>query len=140
MENIMNNKTNMAVIFISILCLFSNSNADTGFGISDVGTLSSITTGIENGKTTPLEYSMDQNYPNPFNSFTIISFSLAKPSLVKLDIYNSLGEKMATLINKQKSTGYHEVKFDASKFASGIYLYRIQAGKYSQIKKMLVIK
>lgn len=132
-------KIKLSIIFLSILCLISISNADTGFGISDVGTISSIT-GIEDENIRTINFGLEQNYPNPFNPNTTISFSLAKSSFVTLEIFNSLGEKMATLVNKQKSMGFHEVKFDASKLASGIYLYRIQAGKYSQFKKMLVVK
>ncbi len=143
----MQNKTKLAVLFLSILCLFSISNADTGFGISDVGIISSIT-GIEGNNTAPVEYGLDQNFPNPFNPTTTISFSLAKSSFVKLEVYNSLGQIVATLVNTQKSAGYHEAKLDATELASGIYLYRIQAGDpsagsgqgFQQVRKMVVMK
>jgi hypothetical protein len=132
-------KTNLLVLFLSILCLFAIANAEIGFGISDVGTISSITS-IEDETTMPAKYFLNQNYPNPFNPITTINFSLAKSSLVKLEVYNSLGQKVATLVNTFKPAGNHEAKLDATHLASGIYLYKIRAGAFSQVRKMVVMK
>jgi len=135
----MRNKTKLSVIFLLIFCLITISSADIGIGISDVGTISSIT-GIEETNTAPVGYILRQNYPNPFNPGTEISFSLAKSSFVTLEIYNSLGQKLATLINNELNSGSHKIKFNASHLSSGIYYYKIQAGEFQAVKKMLVLQ
>ncbi|RMI03693.1 MAG: T9SS C-terminal target domain-containing protein, partial [Calditrichaeota bacterium] len=89
----------------------------------------------------PDRYVLLQNYPNPFNPVTRIRFGLPKPSRVTLEVYNILGQRVATLIDgKQLSAGYHLAQFDGSAFASGVYLYRIQAGRFVQVRKMLLMK
>ena len=133
-------KIKLSIIFLSIITLITISNADTGFGVSDVGTISSIATGIEEKNTSPVEYALNQNYPNPFNPSTEISFSLAKSSFVTLEIYNSLGQKVATLLNKRINPGHHKVKFNALNLSSGIYYYKITAGQFQSVKKMLLLQ
>jgi len=99
------------------------------------------TTGIRNiGSAVPVKYSLDQNYPNPFNPTTVIRFSIPKVSRVSLIVYNVLGQKVATLINEQLSTGIHEVDFNASSLSSGVYFYSLSAGSYKITKKMLLLK
>lgn len=88
----------------------------------------------------PVTFSLEQNYPNPFNPSTTIRFSLPDDANVKLDIYNSNGELVKTLINSAMKKGFHSVNFDASGFASGVYLYRIDAGTFSSVRKMLLMK
>lgn len=88
----------------------------------------------------PVSYELYQNYPNPFNPSTKIKFAIPKESSVNLSIYNVLGELVSILVNEQKKPGYYVYDFDASRLASGIYLYRITAGNYTETKKMLVIK
>jgi len=88
----------------------------------------------------PTEYSLSQNYPNPFNPNTTIEFGLAKSGFVTLDIYDLLGNKVGTLVNKKLTAGKHEIKFDASNLSSGIYLYKISAGNYIESKKMILLK
>ncbi|RCK74494.1 MAG: putative alpha-amylase [Ignavibacteriae bacterium] len=94
----------------------------------------------------PEKYSLYQNYPNPFNSLTTIKYSLPNASQVNLSVYNTLGQKVAILIDEKKDAGYHEVTFDASVLPSGVYFYRIHAveqnsGKtYTETKKLLLIK
>ncbi|MHC1736916.1 MAG: T9SS type A sorting domain-containing protein [Ignavibacteriaceae bacterium] len=88
----------------------------------------------------PLEFSLDQNYPNPFNPSTTIKFAIPVDGLVSLAVYSILGEKVATLINEVKTAGRYEVSFDASRYASGIYFYRLESGKNISIKKMSLIK
>ncbi len=85
-------------------------------------------------------FNLLQNYPNPFNPSTVISFSISSSSIVKLSVYNMLGQEVATLLNSQFSAGSHSISFDATSLSSGIYLYRIQAGKYVQTKQMMLIK
>ena len=88
----------------------------------------------------PEEYALYQNYPNPFNPSTIIKFSISEQSFVTINIYNSLGQMIKTIINKQMEAGYYETQFDASRYASGIYYYRLETENYTSIKKMLLIK
>lgn len=90
--------------------------------------------------TLPLEFKLEQNYPNPFNPSTAISFSLAKDGIVSLEVFNMLGEKVATLLNDYKPAGKYSVNFDAGKFASGIYLYRINTNQFVKTMKMSLIK
>ena len=88
----------------------------------------------------PTEYSLSQNYPNPFNPTTEIPFTLPQDSYVQLKIYNSLGQEVATLIDGNAPAGFHTVRLDAGNLASGIYFYKINAGSFSQMKKMILIK
>ncbi|MCX6639900.1 MAG: lamin tail domain-containing protein [bacterium] len=88
----------------------------------------------------PEVYSLDQNYPNPFNPTTTIRFGLPDAGQVQLDIYNLQGQLVTTLVNGYRSAGYHEVSFDASSLASGVYLYKLQAGSYNHSSKMVLIK
>ena len=93
---------------------------------------------VETG--TPVAFKLEQNYPNPFNPTTNIKFSLPKTTNVSLTIYNMLGQKVSTLINEKMNSGFHIIPFDASNLASGMYIYRIEAGSFTSIKKMLLIK
>ena len=86
---------------------------------------------------TPISYNLEQNYPNPFNPSTTIKFAVTKESNVNLSIYNVLGELVTTLVNEQLKTGYHEYEFNASNLASGVYIYRIIADDFVEIKKMV---
>ncbi len=86
------------------------------------------------------EFALSQNYPNPFNPSTEIAFTLPSSSLVKLSVYNLLGQEVATLLNEVKVAGIHKATFDASLLSSGVYIYRIQAGEFVQTKRMMLIK
>lgn len=88
----------------------------------------------------PFVFQLQQNYPNPFNPGTIISYHLEHESDVDLSVYNTQGQKLVVLENGRKEAGLHSVPFDAESFASGIYFYKLEAGKFAQIKKMLLLK
>jgi hypothetical protein len=88
----------------------------------------------------PKEYALIQNYPNPFNPTTTIRYDLPKETTVKLKVYNILGVEVTTLVNKVMPAGHQSVAFNAVKLASGMYIYRIEAGNFVQVKKMLLIK
>jgi N-acetylneuraminic acid mutarotase len=88
----------------------------------------------------PYEFALIQNYPNPFNPTTTISYDLPKATNVILKVYNILGEEIATLVNKVMPAGHQSVAFNAAKLASGMYIYRIEAGSFVQVKKMLLMK
>jgi Zn-dependent metalloprotease len=88
----------------------------------------------------PQEFGLEHNYPNPFNPNTMINYQFPITSNVELSVYNLLGQKVVTLINEQQRAGYHQVKWDASEFASGIYYYRIRAGAFQDVKKMILLR
>ena len=88
----------------------------------------------------PTKFVVYQNYPNPFNPSTKIRFELPEDANVTIDVYNVVGEKVTTLLNGNLKRGYHEVNFDAAGLQSGVYFYKVNAGKYSTVKKMLFIK
>lgn len=85
-------------------------------------------------------YTLDQNYPNPFNPATNIRFSIPESQNVRLDVYNLLGQRVATLINSQLQAGTHTVEFNADRLASGAYIYRIEAGDFVQQRQMMLVK
>jgi len=103
----------------------------------------SLLTGNSNSNSVSVftdKFFLNQNYPNPFNPNTVINYELRNASLVKMIVYDVLGNEVATLINEYKSVGSHEIEFDGSDFSSGIYFYRIEAGSFIQTKKMLLLK
>ena len=85
-------------------------------------------------------FNLAQNYPNPFNPTTKISYTIPERNNVSLKIYDMLGREVATLVNTTKEAGNYEVNFNASNLASGLYIYKIQAGSFTQSKKMLLLK
>lgn len=81
-----------------------------------------------------------QNYPNPFNPLTTITYQLPKSSNVELSIYNLLGQKIKSLFFQKQQAGKYQIKWDASDLASGIYYYKIKAGEFRQVKKMVLMR
>lgn len=102
------------------------------------------TTGIDDIKLVPTNYSLEQNYPNPFNPTTKIRFSIQEAGLTTIKLYNLLGQEIATLTNEYRNAGTYEIDFDASSvlggLPSGIYLYRINVNNFSSSKKMILMK
>jgi glucuronoarabinoxylan endo-1,4-beta-xylanase len=96
--------------------------------------------GIAQQTTIPVEFALEQNYPNPFNPSTVISWQLAVGSEVELKVFNLLGQDVHTLVNERQQAGFHSVEWDASDLASGVYLYRLQAGDFVETRKMLLIR
>jgi len=88
----------------------------------------------------PLKYELYQNYPNPFNITTKISFQLPEPGFVNLSIYDIGGKLVETLVNEHKSSGFYSIDWNASKCESGIYLYKIESGKFVSVKKCIFVK
>ena len=95
---------------------------------------------VEPNDNIPLEFKLSQNYPNPFNPTTNINFSLPERSFVELKIYNILGIEISTIVNKELQAGNYNFPFDAENLTSGIYFYKLNAGKFSVTKKMTLIK
>ena len=98
-------------------------------------------TGVKaNGTGIPDKFGVSQNYPNPFNPTTVISYQLPVNSMVTLKVYSVIGKEIRTLVNGRESAGFHSAVFVASDLPSGVYFYRMQAGKFSETKKLMVIK
>jgi hypothetical protein len=101
-------------------------------------------TGVEN-EFVPVTHNLFQNYPNPFNPSTVISYSIPNVTFVSLKIYDILGREVRTLVNSEQIIGIHNVQWNGdnnygNKVASGIYLYKIEAGDFIMTKKMLLLK
>ena len=118
--------------------LVSSWTSSSGYGTP--GELNSILTSNEPELTTPKVFALSQNYPNPFNPSTSISYSIAQPGMVKLEVFDLLGQKVADLLNEVQTAGTHEIIFDASAIPSGIYIYRLTSNGQSTLRKMTLIK
>ena len=99
-----------------------------------------LITDVNSAEPLPSAFELSQNYPNPFNPSTTIKYDLPKESRVKIDIYDILGREVATLVNDIKKAGSYRIIWNANRFASGVYLYRLQAGDYHEVRKLLLLK
>jgi len=88
----------------------------------------------------PTRTGLLQNFPNPFNPATTIRYQLANQSAVRLEVYSLLGQRVATLVNETEEAGYHDVRFDGSGLASGVYFYRLEAGSVTETKKLVTVR
>jgi len=102
------------------------------------GTISNVPVGVAGSK--PSSFSVAQNVPNPFNPTTTISFSLAKAGNVTVDVFNSAGQKVDTLVNRSMNTGSHSITWNASKFSAGVYFCTVKSGEFSKTVKMTLLK
>jgi Zn-dependent metalloprotease len=105
-----------------------------------VATLVEPVVAIEKLADIPTHFALQQNFPNPFNPITILSYQLAASSGVELSIYNILGQKIVSLVSEKQVAGTYAVEWDASGLASGIYYYRLDAGDFQDMKKMVLLK
>ena len=120
-------------------------NPDLGYVAGTKGKVFKTTTGGVIGinqisTELPTNFSLEQNYPNPFNPVTNIKFSIPKLANVKLAVYDLLGREVESLVNQQLTPGTYEVNWNAAKFSSGIYMYRLVSNDFSMVKKMSLIK
>jgi hypothetical protein len=88
----------------------------------------------------PKGYALHQNYPNPFNPVTVIEFEIPEAGYVLIELYNSVGQKVRDIFAGELPAGYHKVRFDASGLSSGVYFYRMSAGKFNAVRKMVIMK
>ncbi|MCF8396156.1 MAG: T9SS type A sorting domain-containing protein, partial [Melioribacteraceae bacterium] len=93
-----------------------------------------------NGSVIPVDYNLKQNYPNPFNPTTTIEFSIPERSVIKLMIYNSIGQEIESIINEEIPAGNYKFNWDASQYSSGVYFYKLVSNNYSITKKALLLK
>ena len=97
-------------------------------------------TGIGDTPVTAQAFELLQNYPNPFNPTTTIAFTLDQAANVQLNVYNSLGQKVAELVNGARGAGRHAIQFDGAGMASGVYFYTLEAGGFTQVRKLVLMK
>ena len=116
----------------------SNSNK-VGFWYLPIDLITSVEQ-LQRSDNLPKEFRLQQNYPNPFNPSTTIRFAIPQRSDVTLKLYDILGRKVATLVDERLKTGEYNVVFDASALASGVYVYRIQAGEFVRSMKLMLLK
>ncbi|MFQ5627461.1 MAG: T9SS type A sorting domain-containing protein [bacterium] len=112
-----------------------------GEAISIFQALNTLEIAFENASVqTPLQYELEQNYPNPFNPSTRFSFSIPQSEHVRITVHNSLGQIVQVAVDRTMAAGKHKIEVDASGLTSGIYFYRIEAGRFSTLKKMILMK
>jgi hypothetical protein len=92
------------------------------------------------GGETPATFGLAQNYPNPFNPSTTIPFSIARQSHVTLDLFNILGQRVQTLVDDDRPAGTYTVRLDGASLSSGVYFYRLEAGTFSAIKRLVLLR
>lgn len=88
----------------------------------------------------PVSFALKQNYPNPFNPSTTIEYTVAQSGPVTIKVYNALGQEVATVLNENLPAGQYETKFDGANLSSGVYIYKMTAGSYTESKKMVLMK
>jgi len=94
----------------------------------------------DQGAGLPKVFALHQNYPNPFNPNTVIKYAIPHRNRVTLKVYNMLGQEITTLVNEVKNAGNYQVDFSAANLSTGMYVYRITAGKFTSNKRMMLIK
>jgi hypothetical protein len=99
-----------------------------------------LATTVPSHTNTPVQFSLGQNYPNPFNPGTSFKFRVPSSGLVTLKVYDVLGREVTTLVNEVRAPGAYTVRWDASSFSSGVYFYKLEAGNFSQTRKLLLLK
>jgi hypothetical protein len=109
-------------------------------GVETVNTIIAEATPSLEHSISPTEYGLRQNFPNPFNPKTTIAYDIKEDGLVTLAVYDIMGREVISLVNEEKAAGSYSLTFDASKLASGIYLYRLRVNGFSDMKKMVVLK
>jgi plastocyanin len=110
-------------------------------GMGMVGSITASLVGIDDGiSQQPAKYKLNQNYPNPFNPTTTISFTVANQGRVKLSAYNTLGQEVAVLVDRDMSAGTYSVPFDGQKLSTGLYYYRLETKGFTSTRKMILLK
>jgi spore coat protein A, manganese oxidase len=108
--------------------------------IADVARGALVPTSVAQSGIVPTDFVLEQNYPNPFNPATRITYGLPRDGRVSLEVFDVLGRRVAVLVDEEKTAGYHDAMFDASRLTSGVYMYRIAAGDFVQVRKMMLVR
>ena len=124
----------------TVAVAYTTEESEVSTILADAKAKYALLTGVNENSTLANSIFLDQNYPNPFNPSTNIQFSLNQPGFVSLKIFNLLGQEVATLVNGNLPAQNHIVNFNGSNLSSGMYLYRLQVGSFSQTKSMILIK
>lgn len=137
-------QTQTGFSFLALSVLTSNEVA-SGWAVAGGGFIYQLNESTLTGAqilevSIPKAITLNQNYPNPFNPSTTIRYALPARAYVTLAVFNTLGQQVASLVNESQEAGYHEVRFDGSSMASGVYFYRLRAGENVATKKLLVIR
>jgi len=121
--------------------LIGNSSNDYWYSRAVVLKYEQIPLGMkDNPNILPIKFHLNQNYPNPFNPVTTIQYALPASAQVVLKVYDVLGREVATVVKEYQTAGYKEVNFNASNLPSGVYFYRLSAGYFTEMKKMILAK
>ncbi len=126
--------------FQNVKFVAASSQVIQGVAFNDGGIILSPDAVDSGDNVLPKKFVLYQNYPNPFNPTTTFSFDVPVTGLVSLRIYDILGREVKSLINEVKSPGKYRIAWDASRFASGVYLYRFRAGSFTETKKLILLK
>ena len=132
--------TNIASVTSSTIDEVASNNSVSASFILSGSNSGNEATGVENESGLPKEFKLAQNYPNPFNPSTVIEFSIPVSGTYSLVVYDIIGQEVTTLVSGTMSAGYHRVNFDASRLASGMYIYRLVGNNVNITKKMLLTK
>jgi plastocyanin len=110
-------------------------------GSGMAGSFTAVATRVDDERSTPpVSFQLNQNYPNPFNPTATIRYVLPLRSMVRLTVFNTLGQQITTIVNGEMEAGYHETRFGGSRLASGVYLNRMQAGDFVETKKLILMR
>jgi len=116
----------------------SNSMVESGFLVHP--DLRGPVVAVGEDEQLPTVFALSQNFPNPFNPSTTIQFDLPVESHVKLTVYNTLGQQIVTLVDEERSAGRYRIEWNGRSYASGVYMYRLQAGPFVQTRKLMFLK
>ncbi len=130
-------KSTVGQMFVGKM-LSGNTLISSGF-LADTLFLGTVTSALVSDML-PTEFALGQNYPNPFNPVTTIRFAVPRQSNVTIVAYNILGQIVRTLVDEDVVPGIHSVRFDAHDFSSGVYFYVMRAGKFSQARKLMLLR
>jgi hypothetical protein len=132
--------TSVGQNYNGLVTITNNSINDPAYRITVTGTGDDPISADESGSGLPAEFAMAQNYPNPFNPSTHIQFALPVQSEVRLTVFNTLGQQVATLFTGIVEAGVHSFEFDAADYTAGLYFYKLEAGSFTQTRKMMLLK
>lgn len=127
-------------LLVMVASGLSTGHEGTELVVDDLAFMAGGSTEVLGAEPLPGTFTLNQNYPNPFNPTTVIRFGIPHKSAVNITVYNTLGQRVAVLVDSEMEAGYHSVRFDAHDVAGGVYLYCIVAGDFRETKRLLLVK